>query len=205
MNCPFELRIYNYQFLNWAVQILSIYSQEEENSAEVVVPKADDWVAIMDADNREEESGEQLDDAASEAEMESHYGRGSVPGTAAKLNSCTCPAVRCTFMAKQVIRDVPDKPEEEAKPADNANKCKGKIGCDGQKSYPCKLFMKGCCARGEQCQFDHSGDPKTTPACRDFLNGKCKTSRYDCKYRHISNEENDKEKAEMKKNRSWNH
>ena len=49
----------------------------------------------MDTDNRKKESGEQFNDAASEAEMESRCGRGSIPGTTAELNARAHPTIRC--------------------------------------------------------------------------------------------------------------
>ena len=102
-------------------------------------------------------------------------------------------------------RGVPNKPKEEARSANNTDKRKVGMGRDGQKSYPCEHYMKGCHVRGEQCRIDHSGDLETAPVCRDSLNGKCAKSRCDCRYRHISEAENYEGKAEAKKNRGWDH
>ena len=171
------------------------------------VPETKGWISTMDADKRGEENGEKFDNTTSEAERESRYSvascRVGVPGAA--VGSDARALHICSFVTRQVSCGVLNQPEKEARSTGCANKCQMETSRDGRKSYPCKFYMKGCCAKGEQCRFDHPGDPETAPACRDFRNGKCKLLSRNCKYLHISSKEYDKEEAERKKNRDGNH
>ena len=175
----------------------------EKKSADDVVPETDGWVMI-DTDNHEKgESGEWHDDAVSKVGMESRYGgvgcRDSTPGAAAEFGAYTRPTVMCVFMAKQVTRDGLGEKQEETD-----------CGRGGQASYSFKdwlLEARGICKRGDKCRINFlraSPDiPNLLPVCRDSLNGECAKSRRDYRYQHVS--EDSEEKAEMRKNRGWNH
>ena len=131
---------------------------------------------------------------------ESRFGgvscRNSISRAAADLGAFARPM--CVFMTRQVTRDMPSMKQVETK-----------RGRGGQAFNLCSDYMRGFCWRGDKCRFDHQGaspdSPNHRPVCKDFLNKRCTKSRYACKYRHVSQEEYDKEKAELEKNRGWNH
>merc|ERR1712105_215354 len=71
-----------------------------------------------------------------------------------------------------------------------------------QMSFPkgvCKDFLNKVCKRGVRCKYSHAGAKKSAsrlrPACLNFLNGKCKLSIWQCKFRHISEAEHERENA----------
>ena len=109
-----------------------------------------------------------------------------------------------TFFGKVVDhREAPtDKLDQcvgNVDPADDSEKPKEETARAGIPKGMCRDFLNGLCKRGARCRFDHPDARRTAsslrPACLNFLNGKCKLTLWQCKFRHISEAEHEKEKA----------
>merc|ERR1712030_299387 len=118
-----------------------------------------------------------------------------------------------TFFGKDVTRrevptDRPNKSVGKVEPPDNPGKPEEEAVLARIPKGVCKNFLWGLCRRGNECKFTHPGArkaaPNLRPACLNFLNGKCKLNLWQCKYRHISEAEHEKEKA-ADRAQGWNH
>ena len=129
---------------------------------------------------------------------------GSKDDNPGPLVACEPPSRMGTFFGKEVTRrEVPtDKPDQsvgKVDPTDDSGKPEAEGVLASIPKGVCRDFLNGLCKRGYKCKYNHPGARRTAPnlrpACLNFLNGKCKLTLWQCKFRHISEAEHKKEKA----------
>jgi len=159
---------------------------------------------VIGGQSSEEERRAKLRSGASNGQVSASGCEDNYPGpVAGPLAACEQPNRLITLFGKATQREKPTDRSGQSKEVEGPTDDSGKPIAEGkQTSFPkgvCKDFLNKVCKRGINCKFSHVGARKSAsrlrPVYKNFLNGKCKLSIWQCKFRHISEAENEREKA----------
>ena len=156
----------------------------------------------------EEERRAKLRSGSGDGQVSAGGSKDSDPGpVVGSLVACKPSGAMATFFGKmqevtrhEVPTDKPDQSVGKVDPTDDSGKPEAEGVLASIPKGVCKDFLNKVCKRGYKCKYNHPGAtrtaPKLRPACLNFLNRKCKLTLSHCKFRHISEAEHEKEKAE---------